>query len=249
LNKKKIFWEFRAKKETNEGELMLYGPVSSYSWFDDEITPKKFKEDLDALGKIDVLNVYINSPGGDVFAGQSIYSMLKRHSATVNVHVDGLAASISSIIAMAGDRVYMPKNAMMMIHNPSTDVWGTANEMREMADRLDNIRGSLLAVYKDKTDKTDEELIEMLDAETWMTADEAVEHGFADEVIEEKKIAACIDGEEIFNNYKKIPETVKSLSLFKNNKDVYKSREKISLDIYAQQILLNRRKAQCLKSY
>ena len=122
--KHKKFWSFKALDETT-GELLLYGEISDISWWGDEVTPKQFKEDLDALGDIDVLNVYINSPGGDVFAGQAIYSMLKRHKAQVKVYIDGLAASIASLVAMAGDKVIMPANAMMMIHNPWTWCWGT----------------------------------------------------------------------------------------------------------------------------
>src|SRR5690606_28973282 len=113
--------------------------------------PKQFREDLDRLGDIKELLVYINSPGGDVFAGQAIYSMLKRHPAKVTVYVDGLAASAASIVAMAGDRVIMPRNAMMMIHRPWTIVAGNAETLRRVADDLEKVGESLLAVYETKT--------------------------------------------------------------------------------------------------
>jgi ATP-dependent Clp protease protease subunit len=188
----KKFWQFKAKGN-NTGDLMLYGDIADATWWGDEVTPKDFKADLDGLGNISDLNVYINSGGGDVFAGQAIYSMLKRHNATVNVYVDGLAASIASIIAMAGDKVIMPKNAMLMVHNPWTGGMGNANDFRKLADDLDKIGESLIAVYQDKTGMDKEKIIELLDAETWMTAEEAVANGFADEIEEDKQIAASIN--------------------------------------------------------
>lgn len=176
------------------GELLLYGEIADTTWWGDEVTPKQFWEDLQGLGDISELRIYINSPGGDVFAGQAIHSMLRRHSATKLVYVDGLAASAASLVAMAGDRVIMPKNAMMMIHNPWTIAWGDANEFRKIADELDKIRESLVVVYQDKSGLERDRIIEMLDAETWMTAEEAVELGFADEIEEAKQVAASVAG-------------------------------------------------------
>lgn len=199
------FWDFKAKQTdtSNEGELMLYGDISSSSWWGDEVTPKQFKADLDALGDISNLNVYINSGGGDVFAGQAIYTMLKRHSATVNVYIDGLAASIASVIAMAGDIIHMPKNASMMVHNPWTVMMGNSSDFRKMADDLDVITEGLIATYVAKTGMTREEIIPLLDAETWMSADDALKYGFIDEIEEEMKVAASLDsGFFICNNLK-----------------------------------------------
>lgn len=187
----KKFWNL--KKVNNAAELVMYGPISEESWWGDEITPKQFADDLAALGDVEEIKVRINSGGGDVFAGMAIHSMLKRHSATVTVYVDGLAASIASIIAMAGDRIIMPKGSMMMIHNPWTSVWGAdASELRSMADVLDKIRDALVEVYTDKTGMEKDEVITLLNAETWMTASEAVEKGFADEVEEKLSISASI---------------------------------------------------------
>lgn len=208
----KRFWNFQAAAGNPKvGELMLYGIISSESWWGDEVTPKQFKADLDALGDIDELHVYINSDGGDVFAGQAIHSMLKRHKARVVVYVDGLAASIASVIAMAGEVVRMPKNAMMMIHNPWTMIWdipqGNEEEFRRWADRcnkmaddLNKIRESIIAAYMGKCDMDRDKLIEMLDAETWLTAEECVAMGFADEYEEAKQVAACRRGEALVIN-------------------------------------------------
>lgn len=188
------FWEFKASTEPSIGELLLYGEISDYSWWGDEATPKQFKQDLDALGDISELRVYINSPGGDVFAGQTIYSILKRCQAQVSVYVDGLAASAASLVAMAGDRIIMPRNAMMMIHNPWTFVAGDANDLLEVVDALDKIREAMIAVYEEQTGMEKDRIVQMLDAETWMTAEEAVEMGFADEIEEAKHVAASIAG-------------------------------------------------------
>ena len=204
---KNKFWSFKAKKDKT-GELTLYGDISSTSWWGDEVTPKQFKTELDALGEIDQLDIFINSGGGDVFAGQAIHSILKRNKASKTVYVDGLAASIASVIAMAGDKVIIPKNAMMMIHNPYTWTAGNSEELRKMADDLDKIRESIVNTYEDKTGLAREKIIELMDVETWMTADEAKDYGFADEISDEKEIAASIGG-FFMSKYLKIPENLK----------------------------------------
>lgn len=174
---------------------MLYGDIASSTWWGDEVTPKDFKADLDSLGDIQTLNIFINSNGGDVFAGQAIYSMLKRHSATKNVYIDGLAASIASLIAMAGDKIIMPANAMIMIHNPWTIAMGNSNDFRKLAADMDKIRESMLSVYESKTGMKQEDIIPLLDNETWMTAQDALESGFCDEIEEEKQVAASLYGD------------------------------------------------------
>lgn len=187
------FWNFKAK-DKDTGELMLYGDISSSTWWGDEVTPKDFKKDLDALGDIKTLNIFINSGGGDVFAGQAIYSMLKRHVSNKVVYIDGLAASIASVIAMAGDKIIMPKNAMMMIHNAWTVAAGNKDDFRKLADDMEKIDDSIVTTYVNKTGKNSDAVKALMDAETWMTADEAVEQGFADEIEQEKKVAASFDG-------------------------------------------------------
>lgn len=219
-NKVKKFWNFKALDERT-GELTIYGEISDVTWWGDEITPKQFKEELDALGDIDTLNIYINSYGGDVFAGQTIYSMLKRHKAQKNVYIDGVAASIASLIAMAGDKVIMPANAMMMVHNPWATIGvaaGNAEELRKfaedvkkLADDLDKIRDSMVVAYESHSALTKDEIIELLDAETWLTAEECLEYGFADEIEEAKEAAAYVD-EKYFSVYRNIPKELKQPS-------------------------------------
>lgn len=190
---KNKFWNFKAK-DADAGELMLYGDISSSTWWGDEVTPKQFKADLDELGDIKQLNIYINSGGGDVFAGQAIYSMLKRHTATKTVYIDGLAASIASVIAMAGDKIIMPANAMLMIHNSWTVVAGNKERLRKIAEDMDKIDDTIITTYQAKTGIDADEIKALMDAETWFTAEEAKQRGFADEIETEKQLAAAADG-------------------------------------------------------
>jgi len=209
----KKFWEFKALAD-NEGELYIYGEIanSNTDWLSDgtEITPKGFQEELAALGDISTLNVYINSPGGDVFAGNAIYAMLKRHKAQVNVFIDGLAASIASVVAMAGDVVTMPKNSLLMIHNAWSIAMGNATDFRKMADDLDKIGLTLQEAYLSKaTDMKQEDLVALLDAETWLTAQECFDLGFCDVLGEEKAIAASVQDIEFVARYKNAPKFIK----------------------------------------
>lgn len=200
MKKTKKFWNFKAKEDENRGELTLYGEISDVSWWGDEITPKAFKDDLDALGDIDVIDIYINSSGGDVFAGDSIYNILKRHNARKIVHIDGLAASIASIIAMVGDEIIMAENALMMIHEAWTYARGNKRDLAKMIDALVRIDDTLSGVYAARTGKNADEIADMMQNETWFTAAEAMEQGFADKVEANKKIAASASGSTIIMN-------------------------------------------------
>lgn len=176
------FWQFKAS--VNGGaELVLDGPISSTTWFGDEVTPKAFKHELKQFAGQKV-TVVINSPGGDVFAGVSIYNALREHDASVDVRVVGLAASAASLIAMVGEKITMAPGSMMMIHNPWTSAIGDSKEMLKTADVLDSIRDAFLSIYTTRSGKSEEDVKQLLDDETWMTASEAVEMGFADEEVE-----------------------------------------------------------------
>lgn len=213
-HKKKKFWEMKmSTTDSNAADVFIYGDIMSYQWDETDTSASSFKQDLDALGDISTINLHINSPGGSVFEGIAIHNMLKRHKANINVYVDGLAASIASVIAMAGDTVYMPKNAMMMIHNPWTLAYGNAAEFRKIADDLDRIGNSSKQSYLQKAgDKlTDEKLQEMLDAETWLSADEAYEYGLCDVVEEANQMAASINS-EILQKYKNVPKNLLNMA-------------------------------------
>ncbi|MDR3353693.1 MAG: Clp protease ClpP [Synergistaceae bacterium] len=191
------FWTMKTAKARNDageeeqvGEIRIYGYLLEDSWWDEDITPKAFIDELKSLGDVKNLHVHINSYGGHVSAGFTVYSILKQHQAKVTVYVDGFALSAASVVAMAGDTVIMPGNAMMMIHNPSSGISGDARDLRKAADVLDKMRDSMIAAYQDKTGLPKDELITMLDDETWFTADEAAEKGFAD-IVEAPLMAAA----------------------------------------------------------
>jgi ATP-dependent Clp protease protease subunit len=202
------FWVIRAAKDNPKvGEVLLYGPIGYTTWWGDEVTPKQFKADLDALGDVDEIVVRIDSGGGDMFASHAIYSMLRSHPAKVTTYVDGLAASGASLVAMAGETVTMPQNAMMMIHGPRMFLYGTSADLRKAADELDQMRESMVPVYEAKCGKTREEIIAIMDAETWYTAAEAKEAGFCDVVEDLKQVAASLDGNVLTMNGRQVDLT------------------------------------------
>ena len=176
----KQFYRF-VTNEAGSSELYLEGVIASESWYDDEVSPKQFREQLDKVSGS--ITVRINSPGGDVFAGMQIYNMLKDRDGDVTVIVDALAASAASFIAMAGDKIVMNTGSMMMIHKASTIAWGNEDEMQEVIEMLRKTDDSIVSVYAARTGKSKEEIKQLLADETWMTADEAVEMGFADEAM------------------------------------------------------------------
>ena len=203
MNKK--YWEFK-NKTNNEAELYLYTQIASWGAGYSAHSAQSFKKELDDLGNIDVLNIYINSPGGDVFEGNTIMNMLKRKKCVKNVYIDGLAASIASVIAMAGDRIIMPSNAMMMIHNAWTYTAGNSSELRKLADDLDKVNASIRQAYLDKAgNRLDEEtIVNLMDNETWLTAQECYDYGLCDQVGTDKDINNKFDL-HLLSQYKNTP--------------------------------------------
>lgn len=168
---------------TNSADIYIYGDIYD-SWWDDESNSAiSLKDKLLELGDISEINLHINSLGGDVFEGLAMFNLLKQHKANVKVYIDGVAASIASVIAMAGDKIYMPKNSMMMIHNCWSYASGNSKEFRKLADDLDKIMESSIESYMSKINITKDELKELLDNETWLTAQECFDMGFADELL------------------------------------------------------------------
>ncbi|AYD46045.1 ClpP-like prohead protease/major capsid protein fusion protein [Yersinia rochesterensis] len=174
------------------------------------VTARQFASSLKALGDIDHINLRIHSPGGDVFEGIAIYNLLNSHPASKTVYIDGLAASMASVIAMVGNPVIMPENAMMMIHKPWGITGGDANDMRDYADLLDKVEGVLIPSYAKKTGKTPEELAVMLGEETWLTAQECVEHGFADQLLPSMQAMARINSKRI-EEFDSMPASLKNM--------------------------------------
>ena len=161
--------------------LFLNGEISDETWYGDEVTPALFRDELNA-GTGDI-TVWINSPGGDVFAAAQIYNMLMDYSGNVTVKIDGLAASAASVIAMAGTTVLMSPVAMMMIHNPATIAIGDAGEMKKAIDMLSEVKESIMNAYEIKTNLSRARISHLMDAESWFIATKAVELGFADGIL------------------------------------------------------------------
>ena len=159
----------------------MHGTIAEESWFDDDVTPQIFKDELNA-GSGDI-TVWINSPGGDCVAAAQIYNMLTQYEGNVTVKIDGIAASAASVIAMAGNTVLMSPVSMMMIHNPATVAFGDHAEMQKAIDMLTEVKESIINAYVIKTGLSRSKLSHLMDSETWMDANKAVELGFADDII------------------------------------------------------------------
>lgn len=192
---------FRITCKDDHAEILLYDVVGA-DWFGG-ITAKQFADELKQAKNAKTIDLRINSPGGDVFDGFTMFTLLKSHKATINVFVDGLAASIASVIAMAGDSIEMATNAMMMIHDPWAVAVGNAAEFRKRADLLDKVGDSIVDTYASRSTSDADDIRQWMGDETWMNADEAVDRGFADRIGDEMAIAACIRPELM--RFKNIP--------------------------------------------
>lgn len=189
----KKFWNWTnltpTETEPEQRILTLNGTIAEESWFDDDITPQLFREELNA-GSGDI-TVWINSPGGDCVAAAQIYNMLMDYRGSVTVKIDGIAASAASVIAMAGTRVLVSPVSMLMIHNPATMAMGDAAEMQKAIAMLDEVKESIINAYEIKTGMSRAKLSHLMDAETWMDAHTAVDLGFADEIMTRPEVTGA----------------------------------------------------------
>ncbi len=181
-------WVMNEAGEKAVRTLYLEGYIAEFSWFDDDITPKQFKSELvnGGKGSGDII-VKIHSPGGDCFAAAQIYNMLKEYSGHVSVHVDGLAASAASVIAMAGDEVCVSPLSVIMIHNPAMLVAGEVSDLEAGINLLSEVKESIINAYQKKSGLSRAKISHMMDAETWMSAHKAIELKFADSILYENK--------------------------------------------------------------
>ena len=171
------------ENESTERVLELRGTIAEDSWFDDDVTPQMFRDELFA-GTGDVV-VWLNSPGGDCIAASQIYSMLKDYKGKITIKIDGVAASAASVIAMAGTSVLMAPTALMMIHNPATFAFGDHEDMQRAIEMLEEVKESIINAYEIKTGLSRAKLAHLMDATTWMNAKKAMELGFADGMLED----------------------------------------------------------------
>lgn len=239
------FWNFKeiknADNNTESIELRIEGEIVSndnawiYEWFEVEHTsPNSFRSELSNYKEKDI-TVWIDSYGGDVFAGAGIYNALKEHKGKVTVKIDGKAMSIASVIAMAGDEILMSPVSVLMIHNPWTTAQGDMRDMRKTAEVLDIIKDTLMNAYINKTGKSKEEIASMLDDETWMSSNVAIQQGFADDVLYHEE-GQPIRNNMSFNRMKILNSANASLNKFiemqkkKNNKEIeIKNKEELEL--------------------
>ncbi|RLM13321.1 peptidase S14 [Gibbsiella quercinecans] len=197
---------FRMKASGDKAaDIYIYDEIGYWG-----VTARQFAGSLKALGDLDHINLHIHSPGGDVFDGIAIYNLLNSHPASKTVYIDGLAASMASVIAMVGNPIIMPENAMMMIHKPWGITGGDANDMRDYADLLDKVEAVLIPSYAKKTGKSTDELANMLSEETWLTAQECLEHGFADQISVAVQAMARINSQRI-EEFHAMPNSLKNM--------------------------------------
>ena len=208
MKETKKFWNWinpvNEENGTEERVLELYGTIAEESWFDDDLTPKMFHDELFAgSGPV---TIWINSPGGDCIAASQIYSMLMDYKGSVTVKIDGVAASAASVIAMAGTKVLMAPTALLMIHNPATMAFGDHNEMQKAIEMLDEVKESIINAYEIKTSLSRAKIDHLMESETWMNANKAIELGFADGILEDEKKtvtavpAYAFSGKEVAQN-------------------------------------------------
>ncbi|EOR27467.1 Clp protease [Clostridium sartagoforme AAU1] len=199
----------------NKSELYLYGAIVSEKWSEDDVDFKDFKTAIDKITDNSTLEVYVNSPGGEVFVTQSIISLLKRAKATKNItlncYIDGLGASCASWLPMLADNLYIYNGSILMLHKPLSMVWGNANEMRKEIELLDKIENSeMIPMYMSKAKETltEDILKDMLSEETWLTSDEIENYFNVTRLEDDKKMVASVD-KELFDQYKNVPESLK----------------------------------------
>ena len=177
----KKFWNWVKNEETNETELIFNGPISQDTWYGDEITPAIFRDELAKISGN--LTVWLNSPGGDVFAASQIYTMLRNHKGKVTVKIDGIAASAASVVAMAGDETLISPTGMLMCHNPATIAMGNRADMEKAIELLDEVKESIINAYEEKSGLSRAKIAHMMDEETWLNAKKALNLGFVDGIL------------------------------------------------------------------
>lgn len=198
---------FQMKATNNVAQIDIFGDIVSEKWFDEETSATSFRDALKELGDVSTINLSINSGGGSVFDGIAIYNMLKSHKATVNVYIEGLAASIASVIAMSGDTITMRSGSMMMVHMPWTLSQGNAEEMRKTADTLEKTGDSIVDIYSERTGISSDDIRNIMNDETWLSAEEAVEQGWATKLDKKEAVMNSVP-KEILGRFSNVPKNV-----------------------------------------
>lgn len=190
---------YRMTNRAGRGEVYLYGPIGM-SWFGDGVTAKQFAKDLKDLGGVSAIDLRINSEGGSVPEAEAIYTHLIEHKAKVTAHIDGMAASAASFIAMAGDEILISDSGFVMIHDARMLDYGTADDFRRAADLLDRTTDKIVKKYAMRTKNDEKKIRDWMKDETWFIGEEAVKNGFADKVVENLKVAASLSRPDLFKH-------------------------------------------------
>lgn len=230
--KKNSFFDIKASVDGKSADVFIYGEITKWAWEEfGEMSSTIFKEKLDEVEDVDTIHLYVNSPGGSVFEGVAIANMIKRHNARVIAHVDALAASIASVLIMAADEIRMPSNSMLMIHNAWTWASGNAEALRKAADDLERINQSTMQMYLEKAgDKLNENTLkELLDNETWLSAEEAMNYGLCDVVEESNSMVASISY-KYKQQYKNLPQLLQQQKPTEMSAEEKALREQILAD-------------------
>lgn len=234
---KQTFFQMKASADNKSADIFIYGEITKYAWEEyGEVSSITFKEQLDALGDdIEMINLYINSPGGSVFETMAMIAMLKRHPAEIIAHIDGVAASAASVLPMIAKQVIMPSNSLLMIHHAMSPAYGNAKQLRKAADDIERISQTMCQYYLDHAgDKLDEaKLNEMLETDTWLTAEQCFEIGLCDVVTESNQSIAYAFDEKWMKQYRNIPEQLVAVM------DPTQTAPKISAEemVWRQQLL------------
>lgn len=229
------FYDIKNITDTS-ADIYIYGEIcleKAVDWWTGEVSKTDvalmdFKEELDSLGDISILNLYINSPGGDVFVTSAMISMLERLKAQnvqINAYVDGLAASAASFLLMVADNIYLYKNSVVMLHKPMCSAYGNANELQDIINMLDKIENStMIPMYLAKAKISEEEIKELVAKESWLSADEVNKYFNVNLLQSANQVAACID-RKIFDKYKNVPQNLISKTADLEKEDIQNKKE------------------------
>ncbi|HGG0586376.1 head maturation protease, ClpP-related [Bacillus cereus] len=235
-NKQNKFFQMKASANGKTADVFIYGEITKYAWEEyGEVSSITFKNELEALGDgIETINLYINSPGGSVFEAMAIIAMLKRHPADIISHIDGVAASCASVLPMISKRIIMPNNSLMMIHHAMTGAWGNAKQLRKAADDVERISQAMCQYYLDRSgEKMSEEMLyEMLEEDTWLTAEQCLELGLCDEIVEANQAVAYAFDDKWAKQYQNVPQQLLQMQADKSIMSIEEKelREKIVAD-------------------
>ncbi|MEM5014105.1 head maturation protease, ClpP-related [Niallia taxi] len=236
------FFNMKASADGKSADIFIYGEITKWAWEEyGEVSSISFKNELDQLGDgIETIKLYINSPGGSVFETMAIIAMLQRHPANVISTIDGVGASCASVLPMISNKIIMYANSMLMIHNAWTYASGNAEQLRKAADDIERINQSMIQFYLDRAgDKLDAETLKkLLDAETWLSAEEALQYGLCDEIIATNNAAACLD-DKWAKEYKNVPNQLISNQNIAISAEEMALRQQISNDSKANSAYLN----------